>query len=706
MHVAALQQAIYSGEPLPGSLPPLMSGVSLSLGNFQMTVGDTPVQIVATMVSQTGLPIPLPVGAAFTWDSDNPSFATVDTDGIVTPVAAGVAVITASYGGLEASLSVDVQAIVTPAVVDHIAISPATQQDMVDGATGALFEATPQAADNSEIPRTMVWELETDDGTVTVDDAVGPTYKHALVNPTAPGTDRVRAGCDEGGNMVWSAWVDLVVTANISGDPNKPVAQATLILDHAFDALPPATGVSADGFTKLAGSFLNLSIMADPNSPNGLGTFIRCFHSPNTNGGGSSWDIGWNLRNAPHSLSLAAMHHTYAHVAHRVSKFWIIPVPVGYKQIFVQQSTGTNSFLNTCSRGLTHSLDLNKQSPSPAFLATTSMNLFPANRDRWLHEEIIIYGNDTPGVADGLFQVFVDGVDKTNGGKPLELGGNGIDRWRMTATQGGGSNPPYGVKGVGALNKFTRSDGIPGTVGADNRTFTRSDGGTFDLSSSSSNHKNRYWWFVRADGTVIDLSSVIQNVTATTLQAPTGIDISGAVAVYSGDEVSDAAAIGTELWFRKSVINRLVEVYRGSANKGTVSGTPYIGTADAAAFTLSSGTFIEAGIEETSWAFKKADGTVVGPILVPAANIVGGVLTIPVGTYFGGTLAGCIEAYPLGYPLIGKAAITGVSTTTVQNDTIEVTGIDLTGADWAFGFMHVDQTQPMYQDYAFVRIYR
>ena len=78
-----------------------VQAISIDKTYLEITVGDDPVQLIATTA---------PVEGAITWDSSNTSYATVDDEGKVTAVGAGTAVITATSNGVTASCTVVVSA--------------------------------------------------------------------------------------------------------------------------------------------------------------------------------------------------------------------------------------------------------------------------------------------------------------------------------------------------------------------------------------------------------------------------------------------------------------------------------------------------------------------------------------------------------------------------------------------------------------------
>lgn len=78
-----------------------VQAISIDKTYLEITVGDDPVQLIATTA---------PVEGAVTWDSSNTSYATVDDDGKVTAAGAGTAVITATSNGVTASCTVVVSA--------------------------------------------------------------------------------------------------------------------------------------------------------------------------------------------------------------------------------------------------------------------------------------------------------------------------------------------------------------------------------------------------------------------------------------------------------------------------------------------------------------------------------------------------------------------------------------------------------------------
>lgn len=123
-------------------------------GPFEMQVGEAGKQLVAAALASSGSNEAVTGDAA--WKSSNEAVATVDEDGVVTPVAAGTATITATYLGVSATATVAVRTpfealIFSPSAAQHVSLSGGSftvSAKAVNGANtdtalaGAVWEST------------------------------------------------------------------------------------------------------------------------------------------------------------------------------------------------------------------------------------------------------------------------------------------------------------------------------------------------------------------------------------------------------------------------------------------------------------------------------------------------------------------------------------------------------------------------------------
>lgn len=95
-------------------------------GPFEMQVGEDPKALVASVLPTSGESVSVTDDA--TWKSSNEAVARVDEHGVITPLAAGTATITASYLGVSATAIVAVRTpfealIFTPSAAQHLSLS-------------------------------------------------------------------------------------------------------------------------------------------------------------------------------------------------------------------------------------------------------------------------------------------------------------------------------------------------------------------------------------------------------------------------------------------------------------------------------------------------------------------------------------------------------------------------------------------------------
>jgi uncharacterized protein YjdB len=143
--VSASAQANVSSAPAP------VARVRVSPSTVSLTPGQyTPLSAVPLDASGNQL-----TGQVVTWLSSNTSVATVSTSGIVTAVAVGAAVITASAGGINGTANVTVAA-ASPAAVASVTITPATTSLTVGG-TAQLTATDKDASGNVLAGRAVTW---------------------------------------------------------------------------------------------------------------------------------------------------------------------------------------------------------------------------------------------------------------------------------------------------------------------------------------------------------------------------------------------------------------------------------------------------------------------------------------------------------------------------------------------------------------------
>ena len=169
--------------PSGGDQTPPAAQPTLSIDKVSVSIkpGET-VKITASAANGTGDVI---------FSSSDESVATVDPTGLVTGVAEGPAVITASYSGLTKTCTVEVVA-PEAKVVKSISLSPASLAlDPYDVKTG---EITPIVEADEGVDTTVSW-VSSDTSVVTVSKASGTASEKITVTVVAPGTATITATC-------------------------------------------------------------------------------------------------------------------------------------------------------------------------------------------------------------------------------------------------------------------------------------------------------------------------------------------------------------------------------------------------------------------------------------------------------------------------------------------------------------------------------
>jgi uncharacterized protein YjdB len=153
--VTAVAAATCSQSPAP------VATVRVSPSTASLTPGQyTP--LTAVPLDSAGNQL---TGQTVTWSSSNTSIATVSSSGIVTAVAVGAAVITATSGGISGTAHVTVAA-ASPAPVASVTVSPASTSLTVGG-TAQLTATDKDAGGNVLAGRSVTWS-SSNNATATV----------------------------------------------------------------------------------------------------------------------------------------------------------------------------------------------------------------------------------------------------------------------------------------------------------------------------------------------------------------------------------------------------------------------------------------------------------------------------------------------------------------------------------------------------------
>ena len=157
-------------------LPVKVTEVQLSSTTLTLTAGGDTATLTATVLPEDA------VDKEVTWRSLKPSVATVDDNGVVTPVAKGSAIIVATAGGVEAECAVTVVEAGTT-IVDVTGVTLDKTVATVNAGTPVTLTATvaPEDATN----KTVTW-ASSDEKIATVD-------KNGKVTAVKPGTATITA---------------------------------------------------------------------------------------------------------------------------------------------------------------------------------------------------------------------------------------------------------------------------------------------------------------------------------------------------------------------------------------------------------------------------------------------------------------------------------------------------------------------------------
>lgn len=206
-----------------------LTGVSLDRYTLTLYAGEEAEQLTATLK-------PEGTEAAIHWTSSNQTAATVSQDGKVTPLAAGVTVITAAAGDYRASCIVTVQ----PARVrvTGIQFDEATHTLMM----GSTVTLQPIIAPDDATVKNLTW-VSSDEQTATVS-------RTGIVTALSVGETTITATTVDGG---YSAEIRIIVTAaaqlgDVNGDGYIDAADALLCLRASVGlvTLTPEQKTAAD----------------------------------------------------------------------------------------------------------------------------------------------------------------------------------------------------------------------------------------------------------------------------------------------------------------------------------------------------------------------------------------------------------------------------------------------------------------------------
>ncbi len=141
---------------------PVVTSVTVTPDSVLIGVSKT-VTLTVTASDAGGAPV---TGQTTIWTSNDPEVASVTTEGVVTAVSPGKALVQATVRGLRGTASV----IVTPGPVALLVISPDTA--VADSAAPRTFEALVEDAFGNEVEDTIVWS-SSNPAVATVDATTG-----------------------------------------------------------------------------------------------------------------------------------------------------------------------------------------------------------------------------------------------------------------------------------------------------------------------------------------------------------------------------------------------------------------------------------------------------------------------------------------------------------------------------------------------------
>ena len=163
------------------SAPVLVTGVSLNNATMTLTAGGANGTLSATVLPDNA------TDKNVTWSSDKPDIASVDQNGVVTPKAAGTAVITVTTedGNKTAACTVTVNA--APVSVTGVNLNKTTMTLTAGGANGTLSAAV--LPDNAS-DKNVTWSSDKPD--------IASVDQNGVVTPKAAGTAVITVTAEDG----------------------------------------------------------------------------------------------------------------------------------------------------------------------------------------------------------------------------------------------------------------------------------------------------------------------------------------------------------------------------------------------------------------------------------------------------------------------------------------------------------------------------
>ena len=235
--------------------------VQLSSTTLTLTAGGDTATLTATVLPEDA------VDKEVTWRSLNSPVATVDENGVVTPVAKGTTIIVATAGGVEAECAVTVVEAGTT-IVDVTSVT--LNKKKVELHAGDTETLTATVAPDNATNKTVVWSVGATDKAATVVDGVITAVKPGTATVTATAGDKTDtcevtvladyylAGASRSPAFEGKSWAaidkvseipDGILFVQDAEDENKYTLELDLYADDEFAIL--SAGLGWDG--KIAG---------------------------------------------------------------------------------------------------------------------------------------------------------------------------------------------------------------------------------------------------------------------------------------------------------------------------------------------------------------------------------------------------------------------------------------------------------------------
>ncbi|WP_338554723.1 Ig-like domain-containing protein [Paenibacillus sp. KS-LC4] len=206
-----------------------VTGVTVSPATLTLTAGGNAGTVTAVVSPSNA------TNKKVTWTSSDPSVATVDEDGVVTPLTAGTVTITATTedGGQMATSSVTINE--ADVLVTGVTVSPATLTLTAGGNAGTVTAVvSPSNATNKKVTWTS-----SDPSVATVDE-------DGVVTPLTAGTVTITGTTEDGGKTATSTVTINETDVLVTG---VTVSPATLTLTAGGNAGTVTAGVSPSNAT-------------------------------------------------------------------------------------------------------------------------------------------------------------------------------------------------------------------------------------------------------------------------------------------------------------------------------------------------------------------------------------------------------------------------------------------------------------------------